>query len=704
MAPSRRVALAFCGCLAACDGRPAAPADGGANAAASAAVASSAAPSTSAADAPVPAVPPPPREGGALVRSWTGDALYVADEDHAVVRRVALPLDDGPALELPMPGRPAQVLAVGASLLVTIRDPSLLLVLGPPADGKAGLVETARVALPGDAWGIAVSPDLKTAVVTSAWTHRVSVVDLDARTVRFSVDVPREPRGVVVSADGKAAYVSHLVGAPITRVDLLAPDGAPAAADSGVAAPAPADPRVHRVELPAAPLRAPAETTLGASWGFALALSPDGRRLFAARHALGAPGEAAWFGAPAVDVLLTGNDKPLAPRRPGRVIAMTMLDEHVTDPWLDTPVAAIVQPRAMVYRRATGTLVVAGEGRHMLDELDALAIDPGAGTVFEQPLGSSDDPAEPAPTRGSAPAGVALSVDEGTAFVWCGASFDLVAVELPAPGSARAPVPAKDLRVRHLASDPLPALAARGRRVFHDASDPITSGGLACNGCHPEGRDDGHVWMEAQGPFTRAPIFVGGPAIVRTGLARQTPMLAGRVAAAGPYGWHAQNDDLEARILEGVHLHRWLNPPMSWEKLQTAATQRAAALAAFVRTGLVPPPRLARPLTPQEERGRELFSSHDTGCAGCHPPATEYTTRVAVALPQPHPGAPFAADPSDAFKTPSLLYVGGTPPYYHDGHAPTLAVLVSDNDDRMGRTRQLSEADRAALVAFLETL
>ena len=71
---------------------------------------------------------------------------------------------------------------------------------------------------------------------------------------------------------------------------------------------------------------------------------------------------------------------------------------------------------------------------------------------------------------------------------------------------------------------------------------------------------------------------------------------------------------------------------------------------------------------------------------------------------QPSPVAPFTADPDSAFKTPSLLFVGGTPPYYHDGRAPTLEALISGNDDRMGKTRQLSEEDRAALVAFLRTL
>ena len=56
------------------------------------------------------------------------------------------------------------------------------------------------------------------------------------------------------------------------------------------------------------------------------------------------------------------------------------------------------------------------------------------------------------------------------------------------------------------------------------------------------------------------------------------------------------------------------------------------------------------------------------------------------------------------FLVPSLRFVGGTPPYYHDGSAPSLTALVDDNHNRMGQTKHLSPQDRAALVAYLETL
>jgi cytochrome c peroxidase len=63
-----------------------------------------------------------------------------------------------------------------------------------------------------------------------------------------------------------------------------------------------------------------------------------------------------------------------------------------------------------------------------------------------------------------------------------------------------------------------------------------------------------------------------------------------------------------------------------------------------------------------------------------------------------------AADRADAFNTPTLHFVGGTGPYFHDGRYKTLGDLLKNNNDAMGHTAQLSEDDRDALEAYLRTL
>ncbi len=132
--------------------------------------------------------------------------------------------------------------------------------------------------------------------------------------------------------------------------------------------------------------------------------------------------------------------------------------------------------------------------------------------------------------------------------------------------------------------------------------------------------------------------------------------------------------------------------------------ERVNALAPFLRRGLVPPPRPERELTPEERKGKEIFESSATRCAQCHVPATELTDRTAYSLGHVEPPAGFEDEEDQRFKTPSLLFVGGTAPYFHDGRAPTLEALIARNGDRMGKTSQLDDTARAALVAYLRTL
>jgi hypothetical protein len=727
--------------LAACSGgSPGAPAPA-ADASASAMPAASTSAAGSASAVRPAQRPPEAHEGGALVRDAVGNALFVADEDHGMIRRISLPFDPAaPVLSVALPGLPAQVLALEDRVLVTVRseggrpieapmlpaDPSgkparrappdpkisrapvaptgagLLLIF--KRDAAAGLVETARVELPADAWGLAVTPDEKTALVSSAWTHQVSAVDLATAKRLWSIDVPREPRAIVVRPDGASAYVTHLVGGVVTRIDDLTHD-----------------PKAHRVALPPSPLRSPSGKTLDGTLAYSATMSPDGGRFFVARHAVGALGEAAWFGAATVDVLVTADDTPLAPLResgaPSQVAEVVVLMRKnfgIDDrPFPRVDQAPFAEPRAMIYRKRTSTLLVASEGTNRVVELDARAIDP---TMFVRQsirVGRDPDQGIPVDRVGGAPSGLALSADESTAWVYCRSTSDLIEIRLdpltPPPSAADAKKPRPRLE---LAKDLLGDPDARGRRMFYDATDRITSGGVSCAGCHPEGRDDGHVWHETKFAgvrLTEATNFLGDAdeapreQTARAGYARQTPMLAGRLAAPGPYGWHAESADLQARLMAGFRLHRW--GPLDLSYGDSELLGRAQYLQPFLRHGLVPPPRDVHPERPDEARGKEIFLSKEAQCVKCHVPATEYTDRTAYPF-SPRVAAPsgFEEEKDGKYKTPSLVSVGGTAPYFHDGRASSLEVLIEQNGDRMGHTSQLSPEDRAALVAFLRTL
>jgi cytochrome c peroxidase len=609
-------------------------------------------------------------------------------------------MDDAPIEQVALPGRPAQVVALADRVLVTIRDPGLLLVLAPDAYGL--LTEQRRIVLPADAWGIAVTRDEQLALVSSAWTHQISGIDLGSLEVRFTLDVAREPRGIAIDKSGTVAYVSHLVGSAVTRIDDLR-----------------GNPIARAVSLPPAPVRTPESVSLGASLGYSTVLSEDGSRLYVARHALGARGSAAWFGAATVDVLLTKSDTALGPRPSGQEVSThfgqsgdnTVIDQEESRLPLRSP-SQLVQPRAMVARASTHTLLVASEGNDTLVELDALAVDPSMAVLrtFQVGAGYESDPV--VARTGGAPQAIALSSDEKTAYVFCRSTYDVVTVHLDQPTSSEPDAPLPEWL--HLADDPLSAKGAAGRKLFYNAVDNITSGGMACAGCHPEGRDDGFVWTEVIGPDIGSPIFVGGSHVAGPGFPRQTPMLAGRVAAKGPYGWRAQSETLTTRAMEGFHLHRWIDPPAArsfgWDGEPDEPTDsrekkeqaRAASLAAFLRQGLTPPPA-SDGRSAEEVRGKKLFFSDEVGCANCHTPG-EFTDRITHRLTALPPLMGFQEESDPAFKTPSLLHVGGTPPYFHDGREATLEGLIEHNDNRMGRTNQLSPEDKAALVAFLRTL
>ncbi|MFT3776645.1 MAG: cytochrome c peroxidase [Minicystis sp.] len=109
-------------------------------------------------------------------------------------------------------------------------------------------------------------------------------------------------------------------------------------------------------------------------------------------------------------------------------------------------------------------------------------------------------------------------------------------------------------------------------------------------------------------------------------------------------------------------------------------------------------------MTPVEQRGREIFQSQEARCSSCHVPASEYTDRVAYRLGSLPKREGFDEEDDERFKTPSLFFIGGRAPYFHDGSAASLEELVEKNGERMGKTSHLSPGDRAALVAFLRTL
>ena len=151
------------------------------------------------------------------------------------------------------------------------------------------------------------------------------------------------------------------------------------------------------------------------------------------------------------------------------------------------------------------------------------------------------------------------------------------------------------------------------------------------------------------------------------------------------------------------------------------------ALATFVRgivTGDAPYDRFLRgevsAMTAEERHGQWIFESKG-GCWKCHTPPlfTDegfHNTGVGVVEGRPEQGrAGVTGDDEDLgkWKTPTLRSVRLTAPYMHDGSLKTLEDVVdfyarggnpNPQLDRKMKQLDLSDRDRAALVAFLKSL
>lgn len=201
-----------------------------------------------------------------------------------------------------------------------------------------------------------------------------------------------------------------------------------------------------------------------------------------------------------------------------------------------------------------------------------------------------------------------------------------------------------------------------GMAMFH----LNTGGGISCTSCHPEAGEDGHTWNFSVGP-------------------RRSQSLEGGASTRAPFHWEGDLTTFDS-LIDEVMLRR-----MSLTKTVTA-DQRGA-----LRDWLDSVPRAitADDLdTEAVERGRTLFESPTTGCATCHG-GSDLTDNLAHDV-----------GTGGKFITPSLVGVNIRAPLFHDGCAVNLTARFGPcgGGDAHGTTSQLTRADQADLVAYMQSL
>jgi len=86
-------------------------------------------------------------------------------------------------------------------------------------DNKLELVTT--IATPVEPFGIALSPDRKTVMVTTIADRALVAYDAASGKERWRTALGREPRGLAVSPDGTRALVAYLQTGTVDQIDLL---------------------------------------------------------------------------------------------------------------------------------------------------------------------------------------------------------------------------------------------------------------------------------------------------------------------------------------------------------------------------------------------------------------------------------------------------------------------------------------------------
>jgi mono/diheme cytochrome c family protein len=610
----------------------------------------------------------------ALVEEAGRKLIYVADEDNRAIHTLDATENLTELAVTELPGRPAQLLPLAdGRILVTLRDRNRLVALEPRDLPEQGLEIRCERATFTEPWGLAVSADGARVAVTAGWDHKLSLLAAGSLSTERLVDLPAEPRGVLISEDGETAFVAHLMGGILTQVSLNRPDEPPRRSFLRPENPRP-KPAKNTKSAHAGAKEPNKSQELAAAQGFAIAAlsmgkTEDGRawpeRIFVPMASsdpmqFGAvnsfPGVYGGSGGPAVIGAFVAVVDPVSGAALGGEVA----------PLRAARPEDCILPRGVAIHK--NRLLVTCLGIDRLVELDTRAVDPISAERRRFRVGAG-------------PTGVVVDAETDRALVFSQWSGEISVVDLaePATTDANTDTNTTNTTILRLARPEVPDLSpklARGRALFHVTRDVrMSSDGRACASCHPDGRADGLTWATPDGP-------------------RQTISLAGRGAGPGPLGWFGDHPTAKSHIAFTVRR-------LGGHGFETAADREDFdALLAYL-TALPAPSREgaleAEGVPELRARGRDLFFARETGCSDCHLGASTDGRRHDV-------GSGDWREKRLSFDTPALRLVAGSAPYFHDGRYLTLMDMLSDPKSKMGRSAHLSLEDRRALVAYLESL
>jgi mono/diheme cytochrome c family protein len=203
-------------------------------------------------------------------------------------------------------------------------------------------------------------------------------------------------------------------------------------------------------------------------------------------------------------------------------------------------------------------------------------------------------------------------------------------------------------------------LSSPAHSLFHQS--PRGGAALACASCHPEGGEDGHLW-------------------VIDGQLRRTQSLAGGVMARAPFHWRGDLNNLSA-LMTDTFVKRMGATPVTSADLST--------LGSWLDT--IPASKPSRILT-LDQRAAGLAAFQKAACGTCH------LSNGTVEGPAADIGT------GEAVRSPSLQSVSFRAPFLHTGEIPDLRTRVTGNlHPNHGNLAALDSTEKESLIAYLESL
>ncbi len=636
-----------------------------------------------------PAVRSTSRASGSVATSQDDSRIFAVDTDNGVLAVVSAKTREVTTIKV---GEQPTRLVVGENDTVYVANKGSRSV-SVIRDGDT--VESARLQVGVEPRGMTLTPDGKTLLVVSATSltrpdvGTLTAFDTGTLEKQWELDIGHEPAAVAVIA-GDRALVSLSRQGELVEVDLKT-----------------ATVTSERIGVyEAANATAVADTN---DYGYAaydtyrpralndLVTIDEGRRVFA---------PVTWARETAIAAPLTtfgGYYSGGGPCNVGAVVSgglLTVDTEGTPTPRADDLTACGLSGVTEDKQFPTSTLASSSSDSYTLQNPTAAVVDPSGQWVAVlsrdsrriafmpawkrstsgNDFGSSGSSIHSVQeVKGHGADGIAFSSDFKLAYVYSQFDHQLEVFEGPGEGERSG---IRSIEVIKLAED-LPTMTpdlATGRKLFFDARDTRVSAPetqVSCSTCHFDGAEDGHVWGFPDGM-------------------RQTPSLAGRMLLeTAPFHWSG-----EFATIEDFNNHT-IKLRMGGQGLKESEARK---LDAFIATLPLPENPLRGANDAAIHRGEAAFEKAQ--CGTCH--SGEALTNNELADVGTLNGRGFNPDNGlvqyNGFNVPSLLGLGRTAPYLHDGSALTLDARVAGSSDDHGEVSSLSADERDDLVAYLRSL